>query len=178
MPHLCVEFTPPPASLCGRSGERRIGAPTPLCRGAVARFPALHLVAVFNASLGLEHRLRARDGYVDALSCAILGPPPFSAPLGDAFGHRLRTHGVLAMACVPALCTWTVARASTASLFRRWLQHLLFRHVELPALPARCVDVGLVRACPPGRTSRRAGGAKPVPSGMDWLGACPGEGTT
>ena len=27
-------------------------------------------------------------------------------------------------------------------------------------------------------TLGRAGGAKPVPSGMDWLGACPGGGTT
>ena len=44
--------------------------------------------------------------------------------------------------------------------------------LQLPAL-AWCVSLSLM-----GVPLGRAGGAKPVPSGMDWLGACPGGGTT
>ena len=47
------------------------------------------------------------------------------------------------------------------------------------ALDEWCAYAGLVccaRSC--ALTLGWAGGAKPVPSGMDWLGACPGGGTT
>ena len=49
MPRVCVSaHLPPRAPWCGRlRGSGRIGAPTPLCRGAVAHLPALRLDGCF-----------------------------------------------------------------------------------------------------------------------------------
>ena len=63
MPRVCVSaHLPPRAPRCGRlRGSGRIGAPTPLCRGAVAHLPALRLNGCFQRLPRIGRRHRARD---------------------------------------------------------------------------------------------------------------------
>ena len=71
------------------------------------------------------------------------------------------------------LTSKTQLRAFPSVISTRFLWTLrVLCALQLPAL-AWCVSLSLM-----GVPLGRAGGAKPVPSGMDWLGACPGGGTT